>query len=57
MKTECEAVYLFISELTGSFIAGSGTIEDKIKCGINSYLDNELHELDLTIEEGRKELH
>lgn len=56
-KSECEAVYLFISELTGSFIAGSGTIEDKIKCGINNYLNNELHELDLTTEEGRKELH
>lgn len=55
-KSECEAVYLFISELTGSFIAGSGTIEDKIKCGINNYLNNELHELDLTTEEGRKEL-
>ena len=56
MKTECEAVYLFISELTGSFIAGSGTIEDKIKCGINNYIDNELHDLDLSTEEGRKEL-
>lgn len=55
-KQECEAVFLFISELTGSFIAGSGTIEDKIKCGINNYLNNELHELDLTTEEGRKEL-
>jgi hypothetical protein len=56
MRTEVNAVMLFIAELTGSFIAGSGTKEDKIRCGQKDYVDNALHELDLTTEGGRKEL-
>lgn len=57
MKTEVEAVFLFIAELTGSFKAGSGTTELKIACGRNDYIQNNLHELDLNEEEDRKELH
>jgi len=57
MKTEVEAVFLFIAELAGSFVAGSGTKEDKIRCGQNNYLDNTLHDLDLNSEEDRKDLH
>ena len=57
MKTECEAVFLFLAELTGSFVAGNGTKEDKIRCGQNDYIDTNLHTLDLTNEEDRKDLH
>lgn len=57
MKAECDAVFLFIAELTGSFKPGSGTVENKINCGQTDYVKGNLHELDLTIEEDRKELH
>ena len=57
MRKECEAVFLFIAELTGSFVAGSGTKEDKINCGEQDYITSNLHELDLSTEEGRKDLH
>lgn len=57
MKSECNAIMLFIAELTGSFIAGSGTEADKIKCGQRDYVQNNLHDLDLSTEEGRKDLH
>lgn len=57
MRTECEAVFLFIAELTGSFKAGSGNTELKIACGQTDYIKNTLHDLDLTEEEDRKELH
>ena len=57
MRTECEAVFLFIAELAGSFEAGTGNREKKIDCGVNNYLDNYLHDLDLSTEEGRKDLH
>jgi len=57
MKHEAEAVFLFIAELTGSFEAGSGNKEDKIKCGIKDYLDSTLHDLDLATEEDRKDVH
>lgn len=57
MRTECEAVFLFIAELTGSFKAGSGTVKDKIMHGQNDYVQNNLHEFDLNDEEDRKELH
>ena len=57
MKTETDAVFLFIAELTGSFVAGSGNMQDKIKCGEANYIGNYLPELDLESEEGRKDLH
>jgi len=57
MRTECEAVFLFIAELTGSFKAGSGTTETKIKCGEKDYIQNNLLELDLNDEEDRKDMH
>ena len=57
MRTECEAVFLFIAELTGSFKPGTGTVQDKIECGQYDYIRNNLHELDLDNEEDRKELH
>jgi hypothetical protein len=57
MRTECEAVFLFIAELTGSFKAGSGNTELKILCGKTDYIKHTLHELDLEDEEDRKELH
>jgi hypothetical protein len=57
MKTECNAVFLFITELTGSFAPGSGTVETKIECGQQDYITNKLHDLDLTNEEDRKDLH
>jgi hypothetical protein len=57
MRTECEAVFLFIAELTGSFKPGSGNVELKIACGQTDYIQNKLHELDLTDEEDRKKLH
>ena len=57
MKTETNAVFLFIAELTGSFVAGSGNMQDKIKCGQKDYTSNYLPELDLESEEGRKDLH
>lgn len=57
MRKECEAIFLFIAELTGSFVAGSGTKEDKINCGEKDYINQTLHSLDLYTEEGRKDLH
>jgi hypothetical protein len=57
MRTEVEAVFLFIAELTGSFKAGSGNTELKILCGQTDYIQGALHELDLEDEEDRKELH
>lgn len=57
MRTECEAVFLFIAELTGSFKAGSGNTATKIACGQNDYVKNNLHDLNLDNEEDRKELH
>jgi hypothetical protein len=57
MKTEVNAIMLFVAELTGSFKPGSGTKEDKIKCGQDDYICNNLHELDLTNEQDRKDLH
>jgi len=57
MKTECDACFLFIAELTGSFVPGSGTEEDKIKCGKMDYLSSHLPKLNLDDEEDRKELH
>ncbi len=57
MKTECNAVFLFIAELTGSFVPGSGNEQDKIKHGQADYINNHLPKLDLTKEEDRKDLH
>lgn len=57
MKTEVEAVFLFIAELTGSFIPGTGTMQDKIDCGADDYVTNDLPEMDLSDEEDRKDLH
>ena len=57
MRQEIEAIMLFVAELTGSFVSGSGTKEDKIKCGEQDYITNNLHELDLSAEEGKKDLH
>lgn len=57
MRTECEAVFLFIAELAGSFEPGSGTVDDKIKCGKEAYANNFTHELDLSNEEDRKDMH
>lgn len=57
MRTECNAVFLFIAELTGSFVPGSGTTATKIKCGQKDYINHNLHDLDLSNEHDRKELH
>jgi hypothetical protein len=57
MKTECNAVFLAIAELTGSFVPGSGTEETKIKCGQQDYISSNLHDLDLSKEDDRKDLH
>lgn len=57
MKTEVNAVMLFIAELTGSFVPGSGTVKTKIACGQQAYVSNNLHTVDLNDEEDRKELH
>lgn len=57
MKTECDAVFLFIAELTGSFKPESGDVNDKIVCGQKRYVENYLHNLDLNNEEDRKETH
>lgn len=57
MKSEVNAVMLFIAELTGSFEPGSGTVDDKIQCGQQDYIRNNLHDLDLDDEEDRKDLH
>jgi hypothetical protein len=56
-KKECNAVFLFIAELTGSFVPGSGNEDTKIKCGQTDYINNNLHDLDLDNEEDRKEVH
>ena len=56
-KQEVDAVCLFIAELAGSFEAGSGTKEDKIKCGQQDYITQSTPELDLTTEEGCKDVH
>lgn len=48
------AIYLFIAELNGY---KSGTPYGKLKFGKECYLTSKLHELDLSTEEGRKELH
>lgn len=57
MKTECDAVFLFIAELTGSFVAGSGTKEDKTKCGQQDYINSNFLDLDLSSEDDRKDMH
>jgi hypothetical protein len=57
MKSECNAVFLFIAELTGSFAPGSGNVSTKIKCGQKDYINNVLHDLNLDDEHDRKELH
>lgn len=57
MKTEVNAVFLFIAELAGSFVAGSGDVNDKINSGMCCYINNDLHLLDLNDEEDRKDLH
>lgn len=57
MRNECNAIFLFIAELTGSFEAGTGTVDDKLKCGQQDYINQHLHDLDLTKEEDRKEVH
>jgi hypothetical protein len=55
-KQECDSVFLFVAEMTGSFVPGSGTVEDKIKCGQHDYVTNHLPDLDLSKEEDRKDL-
>jgi hypothetical protein len=57
MKNEVEAVFLFIAELTGSYVAGTGTMQDKINCGKQDYIKDNLHDIDLNSESDRKELH
>jgi len=57
MKTECEAVFLFIAELTGEFKPGSGTVLDKIEKGQLGYINSTFHDLDLDNEEDRKDVH
>lgn len=57
MRIETEAVFLFIAELTGSFVPGSGTKELKIRNGQQDYTKHVLHMPDLSTEEGRKDLH
>lgn len=57
MKSECNAVFLFIAELNGSFTPGSGDRELKIRCGQNDYIQHTLPTLDLTHEDDRKDLH
>jgi hypothetical protein len=57
MKTECEAVFLFIAELTGSYVAGTGTVQTKIDCGKQDYINNHLPDIDLDVEVDRKDLH
>ncbi len=57
MRSEVNAIMLFIAELTGSFVAGTGTKEDKIKCGQQDYITNNLLELDLNKEDDCKDLH
>jgi hypothetical protein len=56
-KKECNAVFLFIAELTGSFVPGSGDEDTKIRCGQLDYVKHYLKDLDLTDEEDRKDLH
>lgn len=57
MQTECNAVFLFISELNSSYTPGTGTMQDKISCGQYDYAHNIYPELDLTTEEGRANHH
>ena len=57
MRSEVEAVFLFIAELTGSFVPGTGNVQDKTRCGKDDYINSTLHKLDMTDEEDRKELH
>jgi len=57
MKNEVNAVFLFIAELTGSYASGTGDMQAKIECGKQDYINNNLPELDLSLEEDRKELH
>lgn len=56
MKHECEAVFLFIAELTGSYVAGTGDINEKVRCGEKDYIQHHLPGIDLDLEEDRKEL-
>lgn len=56
MQTECNAIFLFVAELTGSFTPGTGTMEDKILCGKKDYLAGALPELNFDNEEDRKEV-
>ena len=57
MRNECKAVFLFIAELNGSFVPGSGTEADKVICGQKDYINSHYHTLDLGSEEDRKDLH
>ncbi|OOE36084.1 hypothetical protein BZG00_15815, partial [Salinivibrio kushneri] len=57
MLAECNAVFLFIAELTGSFQPGSGTEQDKIECGKQDYIRNFQLDLNLHDEDDRKDMH
>ena len=57
MRSECQAVFLFIAELTKSFKPGSGTIEDKIMSGQDDYVKNFIPSINVNEEEDRKDLH
>lgn len=57
MKQEVEAVFLFIAELSGSFVPGTGTMADKIECGRLDYVNNHLPSLDLSTDKGIKDAH
>lgn len=57
MKSEVNAVYLFIAELTGSFTPSSGTEADKIGCGQLDYINSNFPTVDLDNENDRKDLH
>ena len=56
MKSEVDAICLFIAELTGSFVPGSGTEADKIGCGQLDYINSNFPAIDLSLEDDRKEL-
>lgn len=57
MKSECDAVFLFVAELNGSFKPGTGTMEDKIVKGQMDYIIGKVPQVNLDDEEDRQDLH
>ena len=54
-KRGLRAIFLFVAELQGDY--KSGSVKGKAARGIKAYLNTELHDIDLSTEDGRSDAH